>query len=200
MEKLKHMKTFMVINAIVMILIGILILIDPGGSTLVLALSAGIGILISGILQICHYFSVRKYALFSSGFLVSGIIECLLGVFMFTHPTVMMLSLSICISIFLFFGGVNCLETAFQMKHLGLRGWVVNLILAVIILLGGGILLFFPFATLAYTVIYAGVLLILNGIVELINCWRLRKVEARFYEHAKDIRDLLSRDFIDIDL
>ncbi|MCD7736080.1 MAG: DUF308 domain-containing protein [Lachnospiraceae bacterium] len=198
MEFFKKMRMNMTVNAILTIFIGVLFVLNPGGTTGTIALIAGIAILVSGIVDIVRYVSDRGYEVFAGGSLFGGVIKCVLGVFMVTHTGTVITLLLYILSIFVIISGVNCLQSSTQLKRAGVSGWAFNMTLAVVILAAGIFMLFFPFDAASTAVMIVGVILIADGVTELFTSWRMKKIGKDFQKAMKDIRDEYDGNIIDM--
>ncbi|MCD8023855.1 MAG: DUF308 domain-containing protein [Lachnospiraceae bacterium] len=198
MELFKKIRVNLTVNAILTILVGILFVVNPTGTTGTIALIAGIAILVSGIIDISRYVSGRDYALMMSGSLFGGVIKCVLGLFMITHTGTIITLLTYILSVFVIIGGVNCLENATQLKKANVSGWAVNMVLSVLILIAGIWMLFYPFDAVSTAITIVGVILIADGLNELFTSWRMKKIGRDFRQTMKDIQDEMNDNIIDM--
>ncbi|MCD7818806.1 MAG: DUF308 domain-containing protein [Lachnospiraceae bacterium] len=198
MELLKRMRVNMTVNAILTIFIGILFVLNPGGTGSTIALIAGIAILVSGIGDILRYVSAHEYRYFADGSLFGGVIKCVLGLFMITHTGTVISLLFYVLSIFVIISGVNCLQSSTQLKRAGVPGWTVNMLLAIVILAAGVFMLFFPFDAASTAIMIVGIILIADGLTEFFTSWRMKKIGRDFDRAMKDIKDEMDGNIIDM--
>ncbi|MCD8337548.1 MAG: DUF308 domain-containing protein [Lachnospiraceae bacterium] len=198
MELFKKIRVNLTLNAILTILVGILFVLNPGGTGSTIALIAGIAILLSGIGDIIRYISDREYGFLMSGSLFGGVIKCVLGLFAVTHTGTIITLLTYILSVFVIIGGVNCLESSTQLKRAGVSAWGVNMALSAVILAAGIFMLFFPFDAASTAIVIVGVILIADGLNELFTSWRLKKIGKEFGRTIKEIKDEIDGNIIDM--
>ncbi|MCD8395830.1 MAG: DUF308 domain-containing protein [Lachnospiraceae bacterium] len=198
MELFKKIRVNMTVNAVLTILIGILFVLNPGGTGSTIALIAGIAILVSGIGDIIRYISDREYGFLMSGSLFGGVIKCVLGLFAVTHTGTIITLLTYILSVFVIIGGVNCLESSLQLKKAHVSAWGLNMALSAVILAAGIFMLFFPFDAASTAIIIVGVILIADGLNELFTSWRMKKIGKEFGRTIKEIKDEIDGNIIDM--
>lgn len=198
MELFKKIRVNMTVNAVLTIVIGILFVLNPGGTGSTIALIAGIAILLSGISDIIRYISDREYGFLVSGSLFGGVIKCVLGLFAVTHTGTIITLLTYILSVFVIIGGVNCLESSMQLKKAHVSAWGINMALSAVILAAGIFMLFFPFDAASTAIIIVGVILIADGLNELFTSWRLKKIGKEFGKTIKEIKDEIDGNIIDM--
>ena len=89
MKTLNKVKISIWINALSTIVIGILFLINPQESFQIITILAGIIITFTGIVDFIYYFSGWLDIYFMKNTLLSGILKCVLGIFVLTHISMM---------------------------------------------------------------------------------------------------------------
>ncbi|EGD57132.1 HdeD family acid-resistance protein [Gordonia neofelifaecis] len=160
-------------------ILGIIVLIWPGATLLVVSILFGIYLLISGIFQIAATFGVRE----SHGWwrvlsFVTGALSILLAFVAFRNIESAVILLAIWVGISWIFRGVAELSV-FMDSASGLpgRGW--GIFLAIVTVVAGGILIIWPISSVATLTVVAGIMLVVVGVVEIIEAFALRsKVNA----------------------
>ena len=197
MEFIKKWRASAVVNALLTILIGLLFVINPYGASSTIAVVAGVIIFCNGILDIIRYVKTDGYAYFVRGSLFTGVMKCVLGIFIFSHTDTMLALFSYIFSIFIIINGVTFMENASQLRWAGVNGWMLNMILAVVITVAGVIMLFKPISAASSAAIFVGIILIVNGITELFTIYQLKKIGKEFYRTVKDMKDEIDGNIID---
>jgi uncharacterized membrane protein HdeD (DUF308 family) len=155
------------------VLLGIFALVWPGKTVVVVAVLFGVYLLISGILQFAEAFSHR----FSGGTRVlmfaSGTLSVLLGLFCFRGAEQSVVLLGLWIGIGWVFRGFTELAAAMTMGHLPGRGWLVFFGLVGVI--AGMVLIVSPVHSIVLLAVLAGWWLVLLGLFEVFNAFRLRR-------------------------
>jgi uncharacterized membrane protein HdeD (DUF308 family) len=152
--------------------VGIVALLWPHKTVLVVGVMFGIYLLISGVMQFAQGFGHR----FSGGarvlMLASGVLSVVLGVLCFRSAERSVVLLGLWIGIGWMFRGFAELAAAITAPALPARGWVV--FLGVVSVLGGMVLVASPVTSVTVLAVLAGWWLIALGVFEIVNAFRLR--------------------------
>lgn len=197
MEIFKRLRYRAILNAVLTIVIGLMFIINPYGVTSSIAVVAGIIILCNGIFDIAGYISTSGYGYLMRGGLLSGILKCILGIFIFTHTDAMVALFSYIFSFFIILNGINCLESAMQLKRAGIGGWGVNAALSILVIAAGTGVLFFPIGAASTAAVGIGVILVADGVNELFTVYRMKKIGKEFYRSFRDMKDEIDGNIID---
>lgn len=154
------------IIACVSLLLGILFIVNPGGSGKVIAVIAGCVVLIAGIANFIRRLASDEAEQMANGSL-QGIIIVILGIFMLTHVSTIIALLSYIFGIILLVAGTRSLENTLRLRREGLedRNW--NILLAALVMLVGVFMLFVPHGTVNVAIFIVGVILVIYGAAEL---------------------------------
>jgi uncharacterized membrane protein HdeD (DUF308 family) len=154
------------------VIIGIIALVWPGATILVIAVLLAIWLVVSGIFQIIRGFSRGLSGGMRALLFISGILSLFLGIFMFTGIWRAVELLAIFIGIAFLFRGFGSLFMAAEQKE-G-RGW--NIFGGIIMLIGGLVVLTWPGISLVTLAWVTGIWLIVSGIFEIIAAFRLKSM------------------------
>ncbi len=155
----------------VSILLGILFIVNPGGTGKVIAVIAGFAVLIAGIADFVRRFAEDETDWAADGAL-RGIIKIIMGIFMLTHVTTIIALLSYILGILLLAAGTGGLERALRQRREGPANGIRNMLLAVLVILIGVFMLFAPHGTVNAAIFIAGVILVIYGVAELYLTYR----------------------------
>lgn len=197
MKALKKIKVNMWLNALMLILIGILLIVEPHESMGVITIAAGVFIFGSGILDLVYYANTWIESYFFRGTLFAGILKCILGIFVATHAGIMTLLFSYIFSIFIIINGVNCMELAIYMRRIVPKhyGWFV--FLSIMVIAAGIIMLFVLPDTVSTAALIVGIVFIVNGIADIILVCRLSKIGRVYADELKLKMDEWNGNIID---
>lgn len=176
----------MLITSIVFIVIGLLLIIWPDAARQIIIYAIGAAALLYGGFRIVDFF-VRKEHL--SGSIQIGValgIACmLLGLFLVLKANVVVTLLASIIGVVLIVDSVLRLQVALNLRHSGIRNWLILLITAFVTLAFGILLLFNPFVAIKVATIIAGVSLLIDGIATL---WGVLQSESSSPRHTVTIK------------
>ncbi len=169
-------RVIMIISAILTIILGFLFLANPFGAGETTAIFLGAFLLVDGVIFIVQYFVTKGHETGKSGSLVAGVLMVLLGVFAFMNTGIMMDMIALIVSIFMLMAGIMSFDYSFQMRKAGVGGWVINLILAIIIIIGSICMLVNPFDAIETTFLFIGMVLLMDGIFEIFTAVQIGKI------------------------
>ena len=158
------------------VLLGIIALVWPDKTVVVVAVMFGVYLLISGIMQFIEAFSHR----FSGGTRVlmfaSGTLSVLLGLFCFRGAEQSVVLLGLWIGIGWAFRGFTELAAALTMGELPGRGWMI--FFGAVGVIAGMVLIVSPVHSIVLLAVLAGWWLVLLGVFEIYIGFRLRRQAA----------------------
>lgn len=166
---MKFLKSGYTASSLVYILIGLALLLWPELSLKVVCYLFGALITIKGISSIYSYVKSQERFFFSYFSLVFGISMVALGIFLFIKPSTVVSILPILVGIFVIFDGIVRFQSAFELKAAGHSSWWSFLLLAILSAGLGLVMLFNPFASVQVLVMAIGVILLLEGALNLLS-------------------------------
>lgn len=160
------------------IAMGIVILMHPKISFLTISILFGLGILVSGILDLIVAASMHRQA--GKGWTIAtGVIEILLGVLLISVPAVSLNIIPMLLAIWLLFRGFALIGISSDMMAWGVKGpgWVIAF--ASLLIFCAFIVLFNPAVGVGAIIIWLSVSFILLGIGFLILAYDLYRLRGR---------------------
>jgi uncharacterized membrane protein HdeD (DUF308 family) len=173
---LPHLWKSTLVSGVLSLIVGVLVLVWPGISVLVAAVSFGVYLLITGVAQVIFAFALHVSAGSRILLFISGAASLILAVLAFRHfgqdPTYAVLLLAIWIGIGFIFRGVATTVSAISDPALPGRGW--SIFLGVITLIAGIVVLASPFPSIVTLAIVAGVWFVIIGLFEIVSSFGIR--------------------------
>lgn len=175
---LRYVKSGMMLLSIAYIVIGMMLLIMPQTSLLWICYAFGAVVLITGIACLIQYARIRGTGFTAPFMLVGGVITAGLGVFTLAKPQVVASFLPIVFGIFIVVDGLSRIGSAIDLaKRKGQKWWVL-LLLSIISVALGILLVLHPFGAAVSVVMVCGILLIVEGAMNL-GCILYAAMELR---------------------
>ena len=181
-ELFKKIRVGNLIEAIVTVVLGILLLLDPTKTSSIAVTVIGVLVIIMGVWKICLNLYEKKQNAFAL-----GIIEIIIGVFIITHTSTMLDLLAYIFSIYIIIDGVKELEISIRLASKKASGWFVFALLSVLIIVCGVWMLFTPGLAIATVALYGGIMLIVDGIMGIILIWKWHVVAKKIKEAVEDL-------------
>jgi len=168
----KALRTGLIVSGVLAVIVGLLMLIKPGASAIVLTTIIAIYALISGVVFVATGIASRTLSGWARvGHIVAGALYLVAGVVMLVNPVASGLTLAYVVVVFLavswIFDGVAALTT---LKDSPAKGWAV--LYGTLSLLGGLALLFAPLSGAVVIWIWFGATLIVLGVVQVVRAVR----------------------------
>lgn len=175
---LRYIKNGMMLLSIAYIIIGMMLLIMPQTSLLWICYAFGAVVLVTGIVCLIQYARIRGTGFTAPFMLVGGVITAGLGIFTLAKPQVVASFLPAVFGIFILVDGLSRVGTAIDLaKRKGQKWWVL-LLLSVVSVALGALLVLHPFDAAVSVVMVCGILLIVEGALNL-GCVLYAAMELR---------------------
>lgn len=170
---------------------GILLIVDPEISLAAFGIITGVCLIVFGVIKIVGYLSKDLYRLAFQYDLAFGILMIALGIMVILEPDNVIETICIAVGIAFFMDGLLKIQIAIDAKTFGISKWW--LILSVAILAGAvGVLLIFRTSESARTLmIFLGISLLMDGIMNLITVLSTVKIIQNQYP------DIITEEIVD---
>ena len=182
---LRYVKNGMLVLSIAFIALGLLLLIMPETSLLWLCYAFGAVVLITGIVCLVQCARLRGSGFAAPFFLVAGVITAALGLFTLAQPQVVASFLPVVFGLFILIDGCSRIGTAVELARRQADRWWLVLLFSVLSIALGILLLVNPFGAAVSVVMLCGVLLIIEGAVNL-ACVVYTAMELRTLDRMAD--------------
>jgi uncharacterized membrane protein HdeD (DUF308 family) len=182
-------KSYILVSALYVVL-GAVLLIWPDISVQMICYVLGFAMIVIGITYGIIYFTKDNLSGVLQMDLVIGIVSAAFGIFILLNQSFLQSVLPFAMGIILLLGAVVKLQNSINMKRLRFRHWYFVLIFALVLAALGVGLLINPFDSEHWMVIYIGISLILDGLVNLISmiCILTRMKKLRKLQEANPDR------------
>ena len=171
---LNVVKSNIVAQAIISIVVGLLLMFWPGITIVTVLYLVGVVFAVMGISSLVSYLRAPEVER-QVGVVATGVFFCLVALIVFLFPQVIAGFFSVVLGIILVIcGAVNAVRSG-ELKKYGERSWGVSMGLSVLIIIGGLVIIANPFETTSLFVFILGLIIAANGIVDLIVDAELRK-------------------------
>ena len=156
-------------------ILGAVVLAWPGPSILVASVLFGVYLLLTGSIELVMAFTLPRSAAVRVLLFISGALSLVLAIMSFRHfgNGYAVLLLALWIGISFIFQGVSEVAVALSERNVPGRGWYV--VLGIISVIGGMVVLAWPFDSIVVLAFVTGVWLIVFGVVQTVQSFRIRK-------------------------
>lgn len=187
LKELKGIKLQSVLIAILFILLGLVLAINPLGVTRTICFTIGSIILGTGVVFIIVYLVSDFKDNIKKNKLVIGIILLILGIVFFVAYRVIMTGIPTVLGVMIFINGLGKLQTALDARRINKDKSLWLIIVAIAIILLGAFLVFNPLGASKLALRVIGIFLMISGITDIVSFVILNK---KIKNHIKDMEAL----------
>jgi uncharacterized membrane protein HdeD (DUF308 family) len=171
-----------ILKGLVFIGAGVYVFCSPLAGYIGLSVMFSIVIIISGVSQI--YFASVNSSMKGWGWsLISGILDMIIGIYLFSYPLITMVTLPIFLGFWLMFRSFYLMGIAFDLKSYGITSWTGLFIGSILLLIAALLVMYFPAAGAAGIIAVTGIALVVGGILNIMLALKFRdmkKITAPF--------------------
>ena len=179
MGKLREIKSIAVLFGIMSIVLGIVLVVIPGQTQLIINTIVGVALLVVGLIGIFGFASLKKKSNHSGAMVILPVVIAILGLFVLLNPDVTIFTVGILMAIDNFMIALNSKKRGEDTKAIVIFG-VIHLVFAILMAWN-------VFATMTAIVMIAGIYLIVNGVTMLAVSSIVNNVEEITYEIEESI-------------
>lgn len=161
---------------IVNVLVGILVVVWPGKTIVVIAVLFGIELIIAGIFRFVAAFAAGESGGTRVLYALLGVLSFIIGLYAVRHLYVTVAALALLLGIFWIVNGAMELFTSLSTRGMPGRGWAITM--GVLSVLAGLVVLVYPGISLVTLAVVLGIWLIVLGIMWMFAAFQLRSVGA----------------------
>jgi len=163
------------VSGVLTVILGAIVLAWPGPSILVASTLFGVYLLLTGFAELFMAFTLPRSAAIRVLLFISGALSLVLAIMSFRHfgDSYAVLLLALWIGISFIFQGVSEVAVAFSERTVPGRGWYV--VLGILSVIGGVVVLAWPFDSIVVLAFVTGVWLIVFGVVRIVQSFGIRK-------------------------
>lgn len=194
MRFVKHIRNATLVNAILLLMAGILFCLWPKSANDFIVIMICILIILNGIINLIEFLIGNAYQIQNKGNLILAILKVCLGIYLLYHQNVLSTFLGIIFGIYIIAEGCSAIEQALILLRLKVPGYIFSLILSFIIVIFGILLLFNPNDAIETMMFYIGISLIIDSMNCLISLYTIKKagkeIWNEIYGNDKDVIDV----------
>ena len=173
------------VSGILFIATGIAIYASPVASYVSLSILFSILMISNGFSQIVFAFANSKLLKGWGWILVSGIIDLALGIYLLLYPAVTMVTLPFFVGFWLIFRSFYLMGISFDLKALGVSRWGWLLFGGILMLVLGGVIVYYPAAGVVSIVAFSGSAFTIGGFMNIYLAFLLKGVKGEVNQVRK---------------
>ena len=149
--------------------LGIFLLLGPGMALNIVCYALGGVVLACAAVQLVRYFTAERRLFQSQLTLIFGLVCLGLGVFLLIRSDIVVRILPVVFGLFVLFDSLGRVQNALELRRCGYSNWKVFLALALLSVVLGVVMILNPFATMELLVMAIGVILVVEGAINLLG-------------------------------
>ena len=165
----KKLKWNLILMSVLYLALGIFLLMVPGTALNVVCYALGAVVLACAVVQLVRYFAVERGIFQSQLTLISGLVCLGLGAFLIIRSDIVVRILPIVFGLFVIFDSLGRIQNALELRRCNYDSWKGFLLLAVLSIVLGVMMILNPFGTMETLVMAIGVILIIEGALNLLS-------------------------------
>lgn len=165
----KKLKWNLVIMSLLYLGLGVFLVMKPRTALNVVCYALGGVVLACAAVQLIRYFVVERGVFQSQLTLISGLVCLALGAFLIIRSDVVVRVLPIVFGLFVIFDAIGRVQNALDLRRCGYDSWKGFLALPVLSVVLGVVMILNPFGTMETLVMAIGIILIIEGAINLLS-------------------------------
>ncbi len=160
---IQDMKHNYFINAVIMVILGIVLVIWPHILGVALCYLLGGALIVMGIFQLISFLRGERLGFYNKFVMMMGIVLILLGIWICTQPHIVLSIIPVVVGIIVLIHGLMDIQYTLDIKKAGSEKWWIALIASILTLVVGLLLVFNPFTVYEITMVLLGVAMLYDG-------------------------------------
>ena len=187
----KKLKWNLVLMSLLYLGLGVFLVMKPGTALNIVCYALGGVVLACAAVQLVRYFAVERGVFQSQLTLVSGIVCLALGAFLIIRSDIVVSILPIVFGLFVIFDAIGRVQNALDLRRCGYDSWKGFLFLPVLRVVLGVVLVINPFGAMEKLVMAIGIILIVEGAINLLSALYTVLAVRRFTKLHPETQSML---------
>lgn len=187
LDMIKELKKNMILLAVFYLILGIILVLFPEGSGYAICYLIGGLTIIYGIFHLVLYQRTKSPFVTYRYDLVQGIIGLAIGIYVMIVPEILIETLPVVLGVVVMIDSIVKIQNAWDLKRMGYDRWWLVMIGALVTLVFGLLMVFYPFTVYLSVIVFVGISLIVNGVSDLITIFILNKKVKEFKSKVEDM-------------
>ena len=160
---IQDMKHNYFINAVIMVILGIVLVIWPHILGVMLCYLLGGALIVMGVFQLISFLRGERLGFYNKFVMMMGIVLVLLGIWICAQPRIVLSIIPVVVGIIVLIHGLMDIQYTLDIKKAGREKWWIALIAAALTLIVGLLLVLNPFTAYEITMVLLGVAMLYDG-------------------------------------
>ncbi len=166
-DLLKKVYRMSLLSSIVFLVFGLLLIFQTENVITTVSVIIGVLLLIIGIYPIVNYFRNRQSGFFSNAGLLYGIFSVVAGIVIIVNKNLLATIIPVLSGVWMIINSVNKIQIAMELRDRKVNSWVISFIFAIIILIGGTLLIINPFRGAVILSKTVGIFIVIYAVLDI---------------------------------
>lgn len=158
-----------IISSILFLTFGFLLIFQTENVIKTISIIIGSLLLIIGIFPIVNYFKNRNQNIFSSAGLLYGIFSVVAGIIIMVNKNLLATIIPVLTGVWMIINSVNKIQISMELRDRKLPSWIVSFIFAIIILVGGALLIINPINGAVLLSKTIGIIIVIYAFLDIVD-------------------------------
>ncbi len=179
-----------VISSILFLIFGLLLVFQTDNVIKTVSIVVGGLLLIIGAFPIVNYFRNRNQNFFSSAGLLYGVFSVVAGIIIMVNKNLLAIIVPVLTGVWMIINSVNKIQISMELRDRKLSSWYISFILAIVILIGGALLIINPLVWAIALGKVVGIIIIIYSILDISDSIFIRKNLKKVKTDIVDITEV----------
>ncbi len=166
---MRNVKWHTLLLSVLYLILGVFLIAAPGVTLNAVCNLIGVTVLVCGVVQLVRYFRRKEALWFAPLTLCFGILCLALGGFLLLRSDIVISILPVMFGLFVVFDSISRIQNALELRRCQYGSWKSFLLLGLLSVALGVLMIVNPFATMETLVVAIGVILTVEGALNLIS-------------------------------
>ena len=182
------------ISSIMFLLFGLLLIFQTENVIKTVSIVVGSLLVIIGAFPIVNYFRNRNQSIFSSAGLLYGIFSVVAGIIIIVNKNLLATIVPVLTGVWMIINSVNKIQISMELRDRKVPTWYISFIFAIIILIGGALLIINPINGSIILSKTVGILIVIYSVLDISDSIFIRKKLKSIKAEVVEITEIQKKD------
>ena len=183
-----------IISSILFLLFGLLLIFQTENVIKTVSIVVGSLLLIIGVFPIVNYFRNRNQNIFSSAGLLYGIFSVVAGIIIIVNKNLLARIVRVLTGVWMIINKVNKIKIYMELRDKKLSTWYISFIFAILILIGGALLIINPINGAVILSKTVGIIIVIYSVLDISDSIFIRKKIKEIKNDIVEITEIQKKD------
>lgn len=183
-----------IISSILFLLFGLLLIFQTENVIKTVSIVVGSLLLIIGVFPIINYFRNRNQNIFSSAGLLYGIFSVVAGIIIIVNKNLLATIVPVLTGVWMIINSVNKIQISMELRDKKLSTWYISFIFAILILIGGALLIINPINGAVILSKTVGIIIVIYSVLDISDSIFIRKKIKEIKNDIVEITEIQKTD------